>query len=58
MCQMFCIETSLLKKTLLAWFNKKIKCLNLEIHAFTKMQYERNNPANWKNDKCVYVRCH
>ena len=48
MGQMICIETALLKKTLLAWFKKKIKSQNLEIHAFTKMQYERNNP-----DKCV-----
>ena len=53
MGQMICIETALLKKTLLAWFKKKIKSQNLEIHAFTKMQYERNNPVNWKNDKCV-----
>ena len=53
MGQMICIETALLKKTLLAWFNKKIKSQNLEIDAFTKMQYERNKAVNWKNDKCV-----
>ena len=53
MGQMICTETALLKKTLLAWFNKKIKSQNLEIDAFTKMQYERNNAVNWKNDKCV-----
>ena len=53
MGKMICIETALLKETLLAWFNKKIKSQNLEIDAFTKMQYERNNAVNWKNDKCV-----
>ena len=40
MGQMFCIDNALLKKTLPAWFNKKIKAQNLEIHAFTKIQYE------------------
>ena len=25
----------------------------LEVNAFVKMQYERNNPVNWKNDKSV-----
>ena len=40
MGQMFCIDNALLKKPLLAWFNKKIKAQNLEIHAFTKIQYE------------------
>ena len=56
MGQMFCIEAAFVKKTLLAWFDKKIKSQNLEIDAFSKMQYERKNPANWKNDKCVICK--
>ena len=28
----------------------------LEIIAFVKMHYERNNPANWTNDKCVLCK--
>ena len=51
--KMFCIELSFVKKTLLGQFNKKIISQNLEISAFTKMQYERNNPISWQKDKCV-----
>ena len=29
---------------------------NLEIHAFTKMQYGSKNPVNWKIDKCVICK--
>ena len=54
--QMFCIEDTLVKKTLLAWFNKKIKSQHLEIDAFVKMQYERKNYISWKNDKCVICK--
>ena len=53
MGQMFCIELSFVKETLLGWSNKKIKAQNLEINAFTKMHYERNNPISWQKDKCV-----
>ena len=56
MGQMFSIETTFVEKALLAWFDKKIKSQNLEIDAFSKMQYERKNPANWKNDKCVICK--
>ena len=56
MGQMFCIEAAFVKKALLAWFDKKIKSQNLEIDAFSKMQYERKNPVNWKNDKCVICK--
>ena len=35
-----------LKKTLLDWFNKKYRTQYLEVNAFVKMQYERNNPVN------------
>ena len=56
MGQMFCVESVLVKKTLLAWFNKKLRSQNLEIHAFAKMQYERNNPVNWRTDKCTICK--
>ena len=46
--KMFCIEVAFVKKALLAWFDKKIKSQNLEIDAFSKMQYERKNRVNWK----------
>ena len=53
MGQMFCIECALVKKTLLDWFNKKYRTQFLEMNYFVKMQYEKNNSVNWKNDKCV-----
>ena len=56
MGQMFCIKSVLVKKTLLDWFNKKYRTQYLEINAFVKMQYERNNSVNWKNDKSVLCK--
>ena len=59
MGQMFCIECALVKKkTLLDWFNKNYRTQYLEVNAFLKMQYERNNPLNWKNDKCILCNYH
>ena len=37
MDQMFCIESSLVKKTLFDWFNKKYRTQYLEINGFVKM---------------------
>ena len=56
MGQIFCLKCALVKKTLLDWFNKKYRTQYLEVNAFVKMQYERNNPVNWKNDKCVLCK--
>ena len=56
MGQMICIECPLVKKTLLDWFNKKYRTYYLEVNAFVKMQHERNNLVNWKNDKCVLYK--
>ena len=39
MGQMFYIECTLVKKTLLDWFNKKYRAQFLEISSFVKMQY-------------------
>ena len=44
--QMFTIEIALLKKTLLEWFNKKIKSQYLELDLMIKNQYERKHPIN------------
>ena len=58
MGQIFCIETVLVKKetvlvkkTLLAWFNKKYKSQFVELSSFSKMIYEEKNPINWRSDK-------
>ena len=53
MGQMFCIKTALVKKTLLAWFNKKYKSQFVELSSFSKMMYEKKNLINWRSDKCV-----
>ena len=56
MGQMLCIECTLVKKTLLDWFNKKYRTQFLEISSFVKMQYESNNPVNSRNGKCVICK--
>ena len=53
---MFTIETAFVKKTLVEWFNKKIKSQYLEIDILVKNQYERKNPINWNKDKCVIFK--
>ena len=53
MGQMFCIKTALVKKTLLAWFNKKYKSQFVELSSFSKMMYEKKNLINWRSDKRV-----
>ena len=39
--QMFSIELNFMKKTILSWFNKKIKSQNLEIDLSFKNMYEK-----------------
>ena len=53
MGQMFCIETALVKKTLLAWFNKKYKSKFVELSSLSKMIYEKKNLMSWRSEKCV-----
>ena len=38
------------------WFNKKIQSQYLEIDILIKNQYERKNPIDWENDKCVICK--
>ena len=49
---MFSVESSFIKKTILSWFNKKIKSQNLEIDLSVKNIYEKNDLINWSTDKC------
>ena len=49
-------ESALMKKTLLEWFNKKIKSQHLELDFLRKNQYERKSPIDWNNDKCVICK--
>ena len=53
MGKMFCIESALVKKAILKWFNKKLKQQFIELSPTKKIKYEKHNPVNWKTDKCV-----
>ena len=50
---MFSIESALVKKTLLKWFNREFKRQFNKINPIKKLRYESKNPINWKEDKCV-----
>ena len=53
MAQMLTTEMFFLKKTLGAWFNKKIKSNTLSIKPLDKIHYEQGNPIDWSDYKCV-----
>ena len=50
-------RNSIYKKTLLQWFDTKIKSQNLEINRRIKNQFERKNPINQQIIKCVGCNC-
>ena len=50
---MFSIESALVKKTLLKWFNMKFKRQFDKINPFKKIRYESQNPITWQTTKCV-----
>ena len=54
--KMFSIESALVKKTLLNWFNLKIKRSFDKINPIAKLRYESHNCINWKKDKCVICK--
>lgn len=48
--KMFSIESALVKKTLLRWFNQKFKRQFDKINPIQKLRYESKNPINWEKD--------
>ena len=54
--QMFSIESALVKKTLLKWFNAKFKRQFDKINSIQKLRFESQNPINWKRGKCVICK--
>ena len=54
--KMFTIETALIKKTLVKWFNKKIKSQHLELDLLEKNQYERKHMIDWRTNKFVICK--
>ena len=54
--QMFSMESALVKKTLLNWFNQKFKLQFHKINPIQRLRYESQNPINWETDKCVICK--
>ena len=54
--KMFSIESALVKKTLLKWFNQRVKRKFKNIDPIAKLRYESQNQINWKKDKCVICK--
>ena len=50
---MFSVELSLVKKTILSQFNRKIKSQYLETDLLRKNKYEKEHSINWDKDKCL-----
>ena len=55
MGQMFSVELFFLKDTILRWFNKKIKSVNLTINPDLKLEFEKK-PIDWQNDTCYLCK--
>ena len=54
--QIFSIESALVKKTLLKWFNRKSKRQFDKINPIKKLKYESKNPISWKKDKRIICK--
>ena len=54
--QMFSVESALVKKTLLKWFNTQFKRPFTEIKAIAKIRFEAENKINWQKDRCVICK--
>lgn len=54
--RMFSVESALVKKTLLKWFNAKFKRTFVTVDPFAKMRFEATNKINWQKDKCVICK--
>ena len=54
--QFFSIESALVKKTLLKWFNMKFKRQFEKVNPIGKLRYESQNPVNWNTAKCVICK--
>ena len=54
--QMLSIESAMVKKTLLEWFNIKIRRRFEKVNPVDKSRFERLHPIYWKKDKCVICK--
>ena len=55
LAMMFGIELAFVKKTLLAWFNKKITSQFKQLEQTLILKYEKEHPFSW-NDNCVICK--
>ena len=53
---MIALESALVKKTLLKWFNAKFKRTFTVIDPITKIRFEAENKTDWQRDKCVICK--
>ena len=51
--QMFSIESVMVKKTLLKWFNTKIRRRFEKINPIQKLNFEGSHSINWEKDRCL-----
>ena len=51
--KMFSTESALVKKTLLKWFNQRVKRKFKNIDPIAKLRYESQNQSNWKKESFV-----
>ena len=54
--QMFSVESALVKKTILKWFNAKFKRTFTVTDSITKIRFEAENKIDWQRDKCVICK--
>ena len=56
MAQMFFTEIAFVKKTLLAWFNKKFTSQFKELSSFVKMNYKQQNQIDYQTANCIICK--
>ena len=54
--KIFSIESALVKKTLLRWFNQKFKRQFNKNNPIQRLRYESKNPKNGEKDNCVICK--
>ena len=54
--KMFSIKNVLVKKTILKWFNQKIRRGFIKINPIAKLRYKNQNPIDWKKNKCFICK--
>ena len=54
--KMFSIESALVERILLKWFNQKFKRQFEKINPVAKLRYESQNPIDWKKGKCAICK--